>query len=197
MELSPRVFSVGGRLGYVDDGATPNTLIVFTTTRRRRSSSKCAACPPAGRSKDMDKYRGSVDMWWIARAAPWPGLPRHTDGQEIKKFTGSSSHFANFIDAVRSRKPRPERRHSGRSPFQRPLPHRQHLLPAGQEGETGRDLDALKSDRHAAETLDRFQAHLAANGVDLEVTEATLGVLSTMAIRRPSASSATTRQMSS
>jgi len=27
------------------------------------------------------------------------------DGTEIKKFTGSTSHFANFIDAVRSRKP--------------------------------------------------------------------------------------------
>src|ERR1035441_7604420 len=27
------------------------------------------------------------------------------DGTEIKKFSGSSSHFANFIDAVRSRKP--------------------------------------------------------------------------------------------
>src|SRR6185295_1495831 len=28
-ELSPRVLSVGGRLGYVDDGTTPNTLIVL------------------------------------------------------------------------------------------------------------------------------------------------------------------------
>ena len=27
--LSPRVFSVGGRLGYVDDGETPNTQIVY------------------------------------------------------------------------------------------------------------------------------------------------------------------------
>src|SRR3989442_15287400 len=27
--LSPRVFSVGGRLGYVDDGETPNTQFVF------------------------------------------------------------------------------------------------------------------------------------------------------------------------
>ena len=28
-ELSPRVWSVGGRFGYVDDGTTPNTQIVF------------------------------------------------------------------------------------------------------------------------------------------------------------------------
>src|SRR5438876_9852138 len=27
-ELSPRVFSIGGRLGYVDDGQTPNTQII-------------------------------------------------------------------------------------------------------------------------------------------------------------------------
>ena len=27
--LSPRVLSVGGRLGYEDDGETPNTLIAF------------------------------------------------------------------------------------------------------------------------------------------------------------------------
>ena len=28
-ELSPAVFSVGGRLGYDDDGETPNTQIVY------------------------------------------------------------------------------------------------------------------------------------------------------------------------
>ena len=28
-ELSPRVFSIGGRLGYEDDGETPNTVIVY------------------------------------------------------------------------------------------------------------------------------------------------------------------------
>jgi len=28
-ELSPRVFAVGGRLGYIDDGTTPNTQIVY------------------------------------------------------------------------------------------------------------------------------------------------------------------------
>jgi hypothetical protein len=28
-ELSPRVMSVGGRLGYDDDGETPNTQVVY------------------------------------------------------------------------------------------------------------------------------------------------------------------------
>ena len=42
MELSPRVWSVGGRLGYEDDGETANTQSFTTTTNPPRSSSKCA-----------------------------------------------------------------------------------------------------------------------------------------------------------
>ena len=45
--LSPRVLSVGGRLGYVDDGDTPNTQIVFHDYPDAPLSSKCAACPPS------------------------------------------------------------------------------------------------------------------------------------------------------
>ena len=41
MELSPRVWSVGGRLGYEDDGEPPTHRSFITTTNPPRSSSRC------------------------------------------------------------------------------------------------------------------------------------------------------------
>ena len=34
-KLTPRVFSFGGRLGYEDDGTTPNTLVTFQEYPKR------------------------------------------------------------------------------------------------------------------------------------------------------------------
>ncbi len=40
--------------------------------------------------------------------------------------------------------------------------------------------EALKANKAACETLDRFQEHLIANGVDLKVKKATMGAFLTM-----------------
>ena len=56
--LSPRVLSVGGRLGYVDDGTTPNTLIVFHDYPTAPLIFEVRGLPSGAGSKEMDKYRG-------------------------------------------------------------------------------------------------------------------------------------------
>ena len=60
-ELSPRVLSVGGRLGYVDDGTTPNTLIIFHDYPTAPLIFEVRGLPATAEAKNMDKYRG-VDV---------------------------------------------------------------------------------------------------------------------------------------
>src|SRR5687767_9022666 len=65
-ELSPSVFSIGGRLGYVDDGTTPNTQIIvhgYPTAPlifevRGLPKDKSHQAPGLWKSENMDKYRG-------------------------------------------------------------------------------------------------------------------------------------------
>ena len=59
--LSPRILSVGGRLGYVDDGTTPNSLIVFHDYPTAPLIFEVRGLPASADSKSMDKYRG-VDI---------------------------------------------------------------------------------------------------------------------------------------
>jgi hypothetical protein len=53
--LSPRVLSVGGRLGYVDDGTTPNTIIVFHDYPTAPLIFEVRGLPSDPDSKKMDK----------------------------------------------------------------------------------------------------------------------------------------------
>ena len=57
-ELSPRVFSVGGRLGYVDDGETPNTQIVFHDYPAAPLIFEVRGLPERTGSDKMDKFKG-------------------------------------------------------------------------------------------------------------------------------------------
>jgi hypothetical protein len=100
------------------------------------------------------------------------------DGQEIKKFEGVSSHFANFIDAVRSRKPSDLHAdileghlssalcHTGNISYRLGKPHSPEEI-----------RDAVKDNQDLAEALGRMETHLAANNVDLRKTAATLGAV--------------------
>src|ERR1044071_3863242 len=54
--LSPRVLSVGGRVGYVDDGTTPNTLIVYHEYKNAPLIFEVRGLPASTDAKEMDKY---------------------------------------------------------------------------------------------------------------------------------------------
>ena len=57
-ELSPRVFSVGGRLGYIDDGETPNTQIVYHDYPGSPLIFEVRGLPEKTGSDKMDKFKG-------------------------------------------------------------------------------------------------------------------------------------------
>jgi len=57
--LSPKVFSVGGRVGYKDNGETPNSMFVFHDYEKAPLIFEVRGLPEKTGSNEMDKYRGA------------------------------------------------------------------------------------------------------------------------------------------
>jgi len=123
-KLSPRVISIAGRLGYKDDGETPNTQIAFHDYE---------AAPLIFETRALPRDKASQETEWgknMNHPEEFPkeigisvviqyehgrvfcsnsGMIKVTDnkGVETKKIEGSrdgNAHFSNFIEAMRSRK---------------------------------------------------------------------------------------------
>lgn len=182
-ELSPRVWSVGGRLGYIDDGTTPNTLIVFHDYKAAPLIFEVRGLPTAEGSKEMDRYHGAdigvvTDLEGGRMVIPSYSAAKFFDKEDklVKSFQGSSSHFANFIEAVRSRKVEHLKAdileghlssalcHTGNVSYKLGTPHSPEEI-----------RDAVRGTPDLAEAVGRMEQHLGANSVDLHKTPASLG----------------------
>jgi predicted dehydrogenase len=184
-ELSPRIWSVGGRLGYTDDGTTPNTLIVFHDYKAAPLIFEVRGLPSAEGSKQMDRYHGAdigvvtdceggsmvISSYSAARMYD-------KDNKEIKRFEGSSSHFANFIEAVRSRRAADLKAEVLEGHLSSALCHTGNISYRLGAQHTPEEIhEAVKATPDLAEALGRMEEHLAANNVDLHKTPATLGAV--------------------
>ena len=179
-QLSPKVVSVGGRLGYVDDGETPNTQFVVHDYGDSLLIFEVRGLPGAAGTETMDKYRtqsvGHVIECENGYLAGTVAYDR--DGGEIRKFAGrGESHHENFIRAVRNRKPSDLNADILEGHLSSALCHTGNIsYRLGRAADPEQIREALSADSAALETLDLFEQHLAANGVDIKVAKATLGV---------------------
>ena len=192
-ELSPRVLSIGGRLGYDDDGTTPNTRSSSTTTQQPRSSSKCAVCPPAARFRE----HGQLPRRQHRRGG---GLRRRLDGHsELRQCQGRgqagqarSRNSAKAAPAISPTSSRPcaaaSRATSTPTSWKATFPAR-CATPATSPIAWARPIrptkirEAVNGNKDLAETLGRMEEHLAANKVDLKKTPATLGAVLKMDLK--------------
>ena len=187
-ELSRRVWSVGGRLGYVDDGNTPNTLIAFHDYKNAPLIFEVRGLPSAEGSKQMDKYHGAdigvvtdCEGGMMVISSYSAATMFDKQGQEIKKFQGSSSHFANFISAVRSRNVAELKADILEGHLSSALCHTANIsYRLGKQHSPEEIRDAVKANPDLAESVGRMEEHLAANNVDLHRTPATLGAVLNM-----------------
>ena len=188
--LSPRVFSIGGRFGYVDDGETPNTqfvvhdygdaLLIFEVRGLPSKPAEEVAEADGTKSKKeaMDKYRGeSVGVVGECEGGYLADATAHdNDGKVVKQFKGGENHQQNFIKAVRSRRVADLNADILEGHLSSALCHTGNIsYRLGQQARQDEIREALKSDKAALETLGRFEEHLAVNQVDLKLTKATLG----------------------
>jgi predicted dehydrogenase len=204
--LSPKVWSVGGRLGYIDDGETPNTMFVMHEYEKAPLIFEVRGLPDATGSKNMDKYRGSAgvgvciqyengyilvpdygsagafgkDGKMVARFGSYPA-PK--DGPDPGKpdTGGQVSHHQNWITGVRSRKPDQLNAEILEGHLSSALCHTGNIsYRLGKKQAPGAILEKVKADKNAADSYERMVEHLKKNDVDIEKDNLTLGEFLTM-----------------
>ncbi|HEY2341514.1 MAG TPA: Gfo/Idh/MocA family oxidoreductase [Chthoniobacteraceae bacterium] len=198
--LSPKVFAVGGRLGYVDDGETPNSLFVVHDYEKAPLIFEVRGLPEKTGAKDMYKYRGTsvgVVVQYENGSILCPDYNNATafdkDGNELKRFavpkgkekeseslpTGeefSENHFGNFIDCVRSKDPTKLHAPILEGHISSALCHTGNIsYRLGKKASPDELREAVKGNKEAMDSLERLFTHLAANDVKVDVDKLSLG----------------------
>ena len=199
-ELSPRVVSLGGRLGYDDDGETANTQIIYHDYAKaplifevRGLPASTAAIKNGGwGASDMDKFPkdkgGSVAViihcegGIVVVPSSYSSVTAYDKaGQVVKEFKGGGDHYENFIKAVRSRKHTDLNADILEGHLSSALCHTGNIsYRLGKKQKQGEIRDAIKANSQLTESTGRMFEHLAANGVDVDATQLGMGVALTM-----------------
>lgn len=181
---APRVLTVGGRLGYADDGETPNTLLVWHDYAAAPLLFEVRGLPARAGANAMDSFQGASIGVIVQCEGGSVVVPSYTtanaldrDGKLLKKFTGASSHAGNFIDVVRSRKLSDLRAPIQEGHASAALAHLaniSHRLGRAAAPEAVREQ--FRASQELSGSFARLTEHLAANAVDLAQTPLTLGL---------------------
>jgi predicted dehydrogenase len=184
--LPPRVMSLGGRFGYVDDGETANTQIAIYDYRPVPVIFEVRGLPMAKgeEGEAMDTHKG-VSIGVVAECengyfagGAGGGWAFDKQGKRIKQFTGvgGRDHQENFIKAVRSRKAGDLNADIEQGHLSSALCHLGNIsYRLGQDSTPAQVLERLQGDAGARDSWERFQAHLKANEVDLAQKSVVLG----------------------
>jgi hypothetical protein len=181
---------LGGRFGYIDDGQTPNTEIVFHEYPNAPLIFEVRGLPanPAADKNKMDNLRGAsigviveCENGSVVIGSYEAGVAYDKEGKEIKRFKGGGDHYANFLKAVQSRKITDLNADILEGHLSSALCHTGNIsYRLGKQTPTKEMLAHIKSDKNASESVGRMLEHLKINEVDLDKTPATVGPLLTM-----------------
>jgi predicted dehydrogenase len=201
--LPRHTLSIGGRLGYEDDGETPNTQVIIhdyataplifevrgLPSKADRNFDPNKPGPTGAEAADaaaasMDKYRGvsignviDCEDGYLVTASYFAAQAYDRSGKLIKEFKGADGHMANFIDVVRSRKTANLFGPVDEGHVSSALCHLGNIShELGHSQPPGKIREKIKGNGPLNEAFGRMAEHLAANGVDLDKTPATLGL---------------------
>jgi len=178
--LAPRVMSIGGRFGYIDDGETPNTQIVLLDYKPAPIIFEVRGLPRAKGDSSMDTYRG-IRAGVVVQCEDGyfaGGWVYDNDGKKIKQFkrTGGSGHHANFIKAVRSRKVSDLNADILEGHLSSALCHMGNVsYRLGKETSRDEVMEIIKGNKEMVDSFERLGEHLLVNGVDVKETPRILG----------------------
>jgi predicted dehydrogenase len=177
--LSKSVLSYGGRLGYEDAGETANTQVIV-----HDYGDKTLVFEVRGlKTGDLKGARVGVifqgSTGYVVLTSYESGAAFDLDGKLVKKFNAGGDHFANFLTAVRSRKFEDLHADVLQGHLSSALCHTGNIsYRLGEQvamAEAQERLKSLKSNENVAETFERFQKHLADNGVKAADTKLQFG----------------------
>ena len=194
--LSRGVMSVGGRLGYDDDGETPNTQIIVHDYDKVPLFFETRGLPRGSAFHDPALWKTNMDSpdWFpggkgVAVVVECDGgrvycergdvAAYDRDGAKIRDFEAGDDeqgHIENFIAAVRAGKREMLHAECRETHLSSALCHTgmiSHRL--GHNARPEEIREQVQSHPRAAERLASLEEHLARNGVDLSRTPLTLG----------------------
>ncbi len=188
--LSPRVLSVGGRLGYDDGGDTANTQTVYHDYEKAPLIFETRGLPNRDLNwgTGMPRWRGSgvgvivqCEGGHVLVPNYYSAVAYDKSGKEVKKWRGTdpmTPHVQNFLSAVRSRK------HSDlNADIEEGFVSSALCITGNISHKLGKPASpssiqsALKSDKLFAESAERLAQHLEANKIDLNKTKVTFGAV--------------------
>ncbi|MCX8035717.1 MAG: Gfo/Idh/MocA family oxidoreductase [Candidatus Sumerlaeia bacterium] len=183
-ELSSAVLSVGGRVGYVDDGETPNTMIIYHEFAGAPLLFEVRGLPSKKGANNMDQYKGASIGIVIECEGGHVTIPSYTaaaaydkNGKKIQEWKGAEDHYANFIKACRSRKIEDLNADILEGHLSSALCHTgnvSYLL--GKKATKEEILAAIKSTPGMEDMFGRMLEHLKLNEVDIAKEQLTLGM---------------------
>jgi predicted dehydrogenase len=169
--LPQTVVSVGGRLGYVDDGETANTQLALMEYPNAHLMFEVRGLPTKA-------YKGSMvgniivgDKGYVVCPSYSSGVAYDPDGKQVAAFKGGGDegHFANFVKAVRSRKVADLNCDVEQGHLSAALCHLANVsYRLGEETTLDKDIAGFAGCKDAAEAFGRMKQHLTDNNVDLK-----------------------------
>jgi predicted dehydrogenase len=185
-DLPRRVVSLGGRLGYVDDGNVANSQVTFYEWDDALLISDVRGLPIKSNvtfGLKSGPFKGAANVWYGTEGyavAPnyTSGIAFDYDGKELGRWSGGEyqAHFANFIKAIRSRNHKDLHLDIEDGHFSSALAHLGNVsLRTGKVVEPGTRPSKVVDNKHVTETLVSFEEHLKESGIDYKATPIYLG----------------------
>ncbi len=188
-QLPRRVVSIGGRIGYRDDGETPNTLITLLDYQPAPIIFEVRGLPKNVSLRDtdwrknanqtMDQFKGlrtgaivQCEGGYIKEGAAYDHR-----GKLIKKFTRKRvTTKENFVTAVRDRDPAALYSDALEGHLSAGLVHLANAsYRAGEQASVGRIREVTAGMPELSESFDRLQQHLEANRIEPASEPLTVG----------------------
>jgi hypothetical protein len=184
-ELPKRVVSLGGRLGYVDNGNVANTQVtlfqwddalLISDVRGLEIKTPTTIARHAGKV-------GVANIWWgtdgyVVTPRYNAGVAFDYDGNELGRWEGGTDqlHFANFVTGIRSRNPADLNLDIEEGHISSAMAHIGNVSWAlGETVSPGVRPTLAADNEHVRETFTSLDAHLGDNNVDFMQTPLTLG----------------------
>jgi predicted dehydrogenase len=175
-ELARAVISVGGRFGYVDDGETANTQICIFDYGDSELvfEVRGLSTPDLLGAKIGNIFYGTEG--YLVCPSYTGGVAYTPKGEVIAKFTGGGDHYANFVEAVRARKPEILKADVLEGHLSSALCHLGNIsLRAGSQVPFGEVARGLTDSKDAGDSFHRMVEHLKNNKVAVDDTRCWLG----------------------
>jgi predicted dehydrogenase len=192
--LPKRVISIGARLGYDDDGQTPNTMItlldyepapiIFEVRGLPRDKSFRQSNWEKNAGATMDKFRGIRTGFVVQCEGGYvtDGSAYDNNGKLIKKFTREQPDCKeNFISVVRSRKTSELLTDALEGHLSCGLVHMANIsYQVGKHKHNDEIRQVIKSKAEFSESFERLIEHLSANRLGVNKKLLALGPMLTM-----------------